>query len=85
MDDLFIPKLCVERHENIKEILTEHETKLNNHVVRLDGLEGDNRELKTKMQNVCDKISDLISTIKWGLGILVTITLFITGVLINGR
>jgi hypothetical protein len=70
-------KLCNEKHLNIEKILDEHKDRLDGHSKRLDTLEVENGSLKTEMKNVCLKIESLINTIKWGLGIFVTIVLFI--------
>jgi chromosome segregation ATPase len=83
MDEAYSKDLCKEKHEQIKKLLDEHETRLNNHSNRIDALEGDNRELKAEMKNVCKDIQNLISTIKWGLGIFVTVALFVIGILIK--
>jgi peptidoglycan hydrolase CwlO-like protein len=85
MDETYNKDLCEEKHTHIEKLLDEHETRLNNHSNRIDALEGDNRELKTEMKNVCKDIQNLISTIKWGLGIFVTVALFVLGYLIKMR
>lgn len=76
-------KLCSEKHENIKAILEDHENRLNEHSTRLDRLEQDNRENRTDIRNLIKKIDDFISTIKWGLGIFVTVSIFVIGVLLK--
>lgn len=76
-------KLCSEKHENIKAILDDHENRLNKHSLRLDKLEQDNSENKTDIRNLIKKIDDFISTIKWGLGIFVTVSIFVIGILLK--
>lgn len=76
-------KLCTEKHENIKTILNDHENRLNNHSQRLDRLEQDNRENKADIKNLIKKMDDFISTIKWGLGIFVTVSIFVIGILLK--
>lgn len=83
MDNVYIKELCVEKHKTIDEKLDEHEARLNNHSARLDALEVDNSSLKTEMKNVCKDIQNLISTIKWGLGIFTTVALFVLGYLVK--
>lgn len=70
-------KLCNEKHLNIEKVLDDHKVRLDGHSKRLDALDIENSSLKTEMKNVCLKIESLINTIKWGLGIFVTIALFI--------
>lgn len=76
-------KLCNEKHQNIKEMLNDHEIRLNNHSGRLDKLEQDNAEHKADIRNLIKKMDDFIATIKWGLGIFVTVSIFVMGVLIK--
>lgn len=81
--DVFSQKVCDVNHKTVDEKLIDHEQRLNGHSKRLDALEVDNSSLKTEMKNLCTKVSDLISTIKWGLGIFVTVALFVLGYLIK--
>lgn len=76
-------KLCNEKHKTIDEKLEDHEKRLNNHSGRLDKLEQDNVEHKTDIRNLIKKMDDFISTIKWGLGIFVTVSIFVMGVLLK--
>lgn len=76
-------ELCKEKHENIKDILNDHENRLNGHSDRLDKLEQDNRENKTDIKNLIKKMDTFITVIMWGLGIFVTISLFVIGILIK--
>lgn len=83
MSECYDQKLCVEKHDNIKEILNDHENRLNGHSKRLDDLDKDNIEHKTDIRNLIKKMDDFISTIKWGLGIFVTVSIFVIGVLLK--
>ena len=79
----FDGKLCSEKHEHIKENLIDHETRLNNHSHRLDKLEQRAERVDTKIESLCDQIKNLVSTLKWGFGIILTVTLFVLGYLIK--
>lgn len=83
MSENYDKELCEEKHENIKIILDDHEKRLNGHSERLDVLEKDGREYKTEIKNLCKKMDDFISTIKWGLGIFVTVSIFVIGILLK--
>ncbi|KZL94379.1 hemolysin XhlA family protein [Clostridium magnum] len=76
-------KLCNEKHKTIDEKLEDHEIRLNNHSERLKVLEQDSREHKTDIKNLIKKMDDFISTIKWGLGIFVTVSIFVMGILLK--
>jgi len=76
-------KLCNEKHKTIDEKLEDHEIRLNNHSERLKVLEQDNRENHIEIKNLIKKMDDFINTVKWGLGIFVTVSLFVIGVLLK--
>lgn len=83
MSESYDAKLCEEKHGNIKAILDDHESRLNNHSGRLHRLEQDNVEHKAEIRNLIKKMDDFISTIKWGLGIFVTVSIFVIGILLK--
>ena len=83
MSEVYDNKLCDEKHDNIKEILNDHENRLNGHSKRLDELEQDNRENYTEIKNLIKKMDTFITVIMWGLGIFVTVSIFVVGVLIK--
>ncbi|WP_373845537.1 hemolysin XhlA family protein [Clostridium sp.] len=83
MSECYDAKLCEEKHEQIKEKLDLHDKRLNNHSDRLDRLEQNETENRTEIKNLIKKMDDFISTIKWGLGIFVTVSIFVVGVLIK--
>ena len=74
-------KLCMEKHIAIKETLDTHNVRLNDHSKRIDALEQDGREVKTEVKNLCKSVDSLINTIKWGLGIFVTVCICVVGFL----
>lgn len=83
MGEGYDSKLCDEKHENIKDALQDHENRLNNHSKRLDELEQDNRENHIEIKNLIKKMDTFITIIMWGLGIFVTVSIFIIGILIK--
>lgn len=76
-------KLCNEKHKTIDEKLDDHEKRLNNHSERLKTLEQDSVEHKTDIKNLIKKMDDFISTVQWSLGVFVTVSIFIIGVLLK--
>jgi chromosome segregation ATPase len=76
-------ELCKERHKAIDEKLGVHNTRLNNHVGRLDTLEQDGREIKTQINNLIKSIDSLVSTMKWLIGLSVPTILTIIGLLLR--
>lgn len=82
-DETSDEKLCKEKHDNIKEILVDHEARLNNHAHRLDKVEQRAERVDTKIEGLCDQIKNLVNTLKWGFGIILTITLFVLGYLLK--
>lgn len=45
-----------------------HEKRINNHSERIDKLEQNQAEFKVQIQNLVKSIENLTSTLKWGLG-----------------
>ena len=82
MEGEFNSNLYNERNEHIKETLTDHESRLKDHEIRIVNQEKDGREFKVNIGNLMKKMDDFITTIKWGLGIFVTVSLFIVGMLV---
>lgn len=78
-------KLCKARCKTVDEKLKNHEDRLNGHSERLDRLEQRGAAVDIKLENLCVQIKDLVSTLKWGFGILVTITLFVLAYLLKVR
>ena len=83
MDANYDKELCGEKHETIKNTLQDHENRLNGHSKRLDALEQDNRENHTEIKNLIKKMDTIITEVIWGLGIFVTVSIFVIGALIK--
>ncbi len=64
-------KLCNERHKRIEEKLNVHDTRLNNHGVRIDDLEQHKAGVVVQIENLCEQLKDLVKAIKWGGGLLI--------------
>jgi len=75
--------LCDEKHGNIKDILDDHENRLNGHSKRLDILDQNDRENHVEIRNLIKKMDTFITVIMWGLGIFVTVSIFVMGVLLK--
>ncbi|MDP4174148.1 MAG: hemolysin XhlA family protein [Bacteroidota bacterium] len=76
-------ELWNERHKAVEDTLELHNKRLNEHSKRLDNVEQDGREFKVEIKNLVKKMDDFISTIRWGLGIFVTVSLFVIGILLK--
>jgi phage shock protein A len=64
--------VCAEKHKNIEQRLTTQDTRLNNHSERIDKLEQYQSRTETKIENLCEQIKALVTTIKWAMGLTVT-------------
>lgn len=69
--------------ENIKENIKEHKDILDKHEDDITELKSDSREYKTEIKNLIKKMDDFISTMKWGIGIFVTVSIFVVGILLK--
>jgi chromosome segregation ATPase len=66
------PNLCEERHKNIKEQLNTHNDRLNAHSKELDKLSVSDARNTNEISNLCKQIGDLVTTLRWLIGLLVT-------------
>lgn len=64
--------VCQEKHRRIDECLEIHDMRLNNHSERLDKVEQYQSRVEVQIENLCKKIDSLISSMRWGMGVLVT-------------
>jgi uncharacterized coiled-coil DUF342 family protein len=83
-------ELCKNKHENIEEKidnihikLNDHEEIIKEHSREITNLKEDNREFKTEIKNLIKKMDDFMVTLRWGLGIFVTVCIFVIGILIK--
>ncbi|WP_195603734.1 hemolysin XhlA family protein [Clostridium tyrobutyricum] len=70
MSECYDAKLCEEKHKRVDARLDLHDKRLNTHADRLDKLEQRGAKVDEKIENLCDKIQSLVSTLKWGMGLL---------------
>ena len=63
--------LCLERHKRIDEKQALHERRLNDHSGRLDILEQHKSRTEAKIENLCEQIQGLVTTMRWFIGLLV--------------
>ncbi len=65
-------EICIEKHKRIDECLETHNRRLNNHSERLDKVEQYQNRVEVQIENLCKKMDSLISSMRWGMGVLVT-------------
>jgi len=70
-----------ERNANLKEDISDHENRLNWRENRIITLEKDGREFKVSIGGLIKKMDSFITTIQWGLGVFITVSLFVIGIL----
>jgi len=63
--------VCTERHRRIDEQLETHNKRLNGHSDRLDKLEQYQSRTEAKIENLCEQIQGLVTTIRWAMGLFV--------------
>lgn len=63
--------ICNEKHKRIDERLDVHDVRLNNHGDRIDKLEQYQSKTEAQINNLCEQIKSLVSTMKWFIGLLV--------------
>ncbi|RXI55555.1 hypothetical protein DP124_01410 [Clostridium tetani] len=57
--------------ELIQDKINTHETRLNNHGERIDKLEQNQSRVDVKIENLCEQIKQLVSVMKWYIGLTV--------------
>lgn len=63
-------KLCSERMKVTEKHLGVVDVRLNSHSDRLDSLEQGTARFEVQIESLCSQIKDLVTTIKWGSGLL---------------
>lgn len=58
--------------ELLKHQIETHEIRINNHSERIDRLENKQAETNVKIDNLCNSLDSLTSTIKWFIGAIIT-------------
>ncbi|WP_049041855.1 hemolysin XhlA family protein [Clostridium sporogenes] len=62
-------KVCEEKHKRIEEKINVHDTRLNDHAGRIDKLEQNQSRVDVKIENLCEQIKQLVSVLKWYIGL----------------
>lgn len=66
--------VCLEKHRSIDKQLKVHDDRLNAHAKRLDLLSEDSREYKIQIQHLCKDIGNLVTTLRWFMGLIIGAT-----------
>lgn len=64
-------ELCEVQRKNILEKIEVQDRRLNNHADRIDKLEQSQSRIDTKIESLCDQIKQLVSVMKWYIGLTV--------------
>jgi len=62
-------KVCEEKHKRLEEKIDVHDIRLNNHGKRIDKIEQNQSKIDTKIENLCDQLKQLVSVLKWYIGL----------------
>lgn len=80
-------ELCVEKHKAVDQRLDKLDKISDKHADEIDEIKediknivSDSSTLKSELKNVCKQIGDLISTLKWVTGIIITVAGIMIGV-----
>ncbi|MBL7575501.1 Haemolysin XhlA [Peptoniphilus asaccharolyticus DSM 20463] len=64
-------KQCEIYRQHLLEKVNRNEIRINDHSKRIDSIEQHNSRTDEKIENLIDKMDNLISTMRWGMGLLV--------------
>ena len=62
-------KVCEEKHKRIEEKINVHDIRLNDHGKRIDKIEQSQSRTDAKIENLCDQLKQLVSVLKWYIGL----------------
>lgn len=62
-------KVCEEKHKRLEEKISVHDIRLNDHGKRIDKIEQNQSKIDTKIENLCDQLKQLVSVLKWYIGL----------------
>lgn len=65
-------EVCQERHKRIDEKLDIHDKRLNSHSEEIDRLNVSDARNTNEITNLCKQIGDLVTALRWLIGLLVT-------------
>ena len=57
--------------ELVKDKLDTHERRLNDHAIRIDKLEQRGAAVDEKIENLCEQIKSLVTTMRWFIGLII--------------
>jgi hypothetical protein len=66
------PDLCKEKHKRVDERLDIQDKRLNSHSEEIDRLSKSDARNTNEITNLCKQIGDLVTTLRWLIGLLVT-------------
>ena len=76
-------QLCEERHRQIDTTLLEHDKTLEEYDKRLRRVENESSANDIEVKNLVKAVNSLVSTLKWGIGLLVPTMLTVIGLVIS--
>lgn len=62
-------KVCQEKYKRIEEKINVNDIRINDHGKRIDKLEQNQSRVDVKIENLCDQLKQLISILKWYIGL----------------
>ncbi|ACO85706.1 hemolysin XhlA family protein [Clostridium botulinum] len=62
-------KVCEEKHKRLEEKINVHDIRLNDYGKRIDKIEQNQSKIDTKIENLCDQLKQLVSVLKWYIGL----------------
>ncbi|APH14071.1 hemolysin XhlA family protein [Clostridium sporogenes] len=62
-------KVCEEKHKRLEEKIDVHDIRLNDYGKRIDRIEQNQSKIDTKIENLCDQLKQLVSVLKWYIGL----------------
>jgi hypothetical protein len=71
MNEVVAKDVCEEKHKQINEKFDRHEKWIGEHEMKIDTLTKSDTKNSTQIEDLCGKIGDLVSTIRWLIGLVI--------------
>lgn len=74
---------CGEIHQVIEKRLDDHDERLDIHDKDINDLKVSSGIYNTKIENLCEQIKNLVTTLKWAIGMAITIMLALLTIIVE--
>ena len=78
-----VNEVCELKYGQLVEKLDKQEIAITEHTKEISELKQTNMEFKTQIKELCGKVDSLVTTLRWGIGLMVPTLVTLLGILIK--